>query len=227
MRCKNCGFNNDDGRYICENCGSPLYDESAEIAEAEDNPDSADTDTEDINEIAQSSEESKNKKSLIIIIVLAVILVALIVGIIVSAATNKNKEPETESVSISTSSETESREHTTKKATTEKTTKETTTESTTRETTTKETTTEKTTAAPVIYNVYVDIDGNGTVSGDGAFKAGEKAVLIATPAENAQFDGWYDNATGKLVASGSKYTITVSKDISLTAKFISMEAPQQ
>ena len=27
MRCKNCGTENDDNRYICENCGSPLYDE--------------------------------------------------------------------------------------------------------------------------------------------------------------------------------------------------------
>ena len=28
MRCKNCGADNDDNRYICEVCGSPLYDES-------------------------------------------------------------------------------------------------------------------------------------------------------------------------------------------------------
>ena len=27
MRCKNCGADNDDNRYICEVCGSPLYDE--------------------------------------------------------------------------------------------------------------------------------------------------------------------------------------------------------
>lgn len=27
MRCKNCGTYNDDNRYICETCGSPLYDE--------------------------------------------------------------------------------------------------------------------------------------------------------------------------------------------------------
>ncbi len=30
MRCKNCGFDNEEGRYICENCGSPLYDEDNE-----------------------------------------------------------------------------------------------------------------------------------------------------------------------------------------------------
>ena len=28
MRCKNCGADNDDNRYICEVCGSPLYDEN-------------------------------------------------------------------------------------------------------------------------------------------------------------------------------------------------------
>ena len=28
MRCKNCGADNNDNRYICEVCGSPLYDES-------------------------------------------------------------------------------------------------------------------------------------------------------------------------------------------------------
>ena len=28
MRCKNCGSENDDNLYICQNCGSPLYDES-------------------------------------------------------------------------------------------------------------------------------------------------------------------------------------------------------
>ncbi len=27
MRCKNCGCENDDNLYICQNCGSPLYDE--------------------------------------------------------------------------------------------------------------------------------------------------------------------------------------------------------
>lgn len=33
MRCRNCGSENEDGRYICQNCGSPLYDESDEIVE--------------------------------------------------------------------------------------------------------------------------------------------------------------------------------------------------
>lgn len=31
MRCKNCGSENEEGRYICQNCGSPLYDEDEEM----------------------------------------------------------------------------------------------------------------------------------------------------------------------------------------------------
>ena len=40
MRCKNCGFENEDGRYICQNCGSPLYDEAENPADDENNYDS-------------------------------------------------------------------------------------------------------------------------------------------------------------------------------------------
>lgn len=31
MRCKNCGSENEDNLYICQNCGSPLYDEDEPI----------------------------------------------------------------------------------------------------------------------------------------------------------------------------------------------------
>ena len=37
MRCKNCRFENDDDRFICENCGSPLYDEDEKITPAQPN----------------------------------------------------------------------------------------------------------------------------------------------------------------------------------------------
>jgi len=36
MRCKNCGFENEDNRYICQNCGSPLFDEEEIPAAADD-----------------------------------------------------------------------------------------------------------------------------------------------------------------------------------------------
>lgn len=107
MRCKNCGFDNEEGRYICENCGSPLYDEDNEI-----NPENDNGDTKIIPNVSQldeinqptpqkgaplnendedEDEEKKNKRNIIIIIVLAVILVAMIVGIVVSASV-KNKK---------------------------------------------------------------------------------------------------------------------------------------
>ena len=105
MRCKNCGFDNEEGRYICENCGSPLYDEDNEI-----NPENDNGNTKIIPNVSQldeinqptpqkgaplnendEDEEKKNKRNIIIIIVLAVILVAMIVGIVVSASV-KNKK---------------------------------------------------------------------------------------------------------------------------------------
>lgn len=208
MRCKNCGSQNEEGRYICSNCGSPLYDEN-------DNP------IEDGNEPEEDDDNpSANKKSIAIIAVLCVILAALIVGIAVSAASGKRDKETSEPSSISTELKTEK---TTKKQTTTR--KETTSkESTSKETeaTSKETTTESTTAAPVLYKVLVDIDGNGTVTGDGTFEADTRITLIAKADEGFQFDGWYNEA-GALVASGSKYSFTITGNTNLTAKFTMLE----
>ena len=214
MRCKNCGFDNEEGRYICANCGSPLYDEDEEITDA-----SESNNGDAPNQDNGADDDDKNKKSIIIIIVLAVILVALIAGIVVSAVTGKDEETTTESTTISTTTE-----ETTKKQTTTKkeitTEKETTTESTTT------TTQAPSTTATVLYNVYIDIDGNGTVTGDGSYEKGKKAVLTATPDEGWQFEGWYDNSTGSLVASGNKFTVNVSKDVTYTARFTRVEEAQ-
>lgn len=238
MRCKNCGFDNEEGRYICENCGSPLYDEDNEI-----NPENDNGDTKIIPNVSQldeinqptpqkgaplnendedEDEEKKNKRNIIIIIVLAVILVAMIVGIVVSASVKNKKETTTlPSASVSQTTELSTTKHTTVKSTTT-TEKETTTESTTEKTTEKETTTKA-----VKYNVYIDVDGNGSVSGDGSYEKGKKASLTATPDAGYKFDGWYDNKTGELVASCSKYTVNVNGDVSLTAKFSAAEVAQQ
>ena len=214
MRCKNCGFDNEEGRYICANCGSPLYDEDEEITDASESNNGYAP-----NQDNGADDDDKNKKSIIIIIVLAVILVALIAGIVVSAVTGKDEETTTESTTISTTTE-----ETTKKQTTTKkeitTEKETTTESTTT------TTQAPSTTATVLYNVYIDIDGNGTVTGDGSYEKGKKAVLTATPDEGWQFEGWYDNSTGALVASGNKFTVNVSKDVTYTARFTRVEEAQ-
>lgn len=217
MRCKNCGFDNNEGRYICENCGSPLYNDSSEIIpeeeDAENSPAERIDELEETEEANDQDDKLKNKKSLIIIIVLAVILVAMIVGIVVAAVVNKDDETTT-APTVTVSQETtedETEKTTKKKITTEKTTK-----------TTTERTTEATTAATTTvahYTVSVDIDGNGSVSGSGTFEAGKRATLIATPDEGYQFVGWYDNDTGAQVASGTKYSITVDSNKSLTARF--------
>lgn len=218
MRCKNCGFENEDNRYICQNCGSPLYDENEIPAEIEDN---YDTDSEQETD-SENNEEDAKKKQIIIIVIAVILVIAITAGIIFGAASGKkNKETTTESTTVSTTAE----EKTTKKTTTttkkETTTKETTTEeSTTKETTTKETTTEKS------FRVYIDIDGNGTVTGDGEYKKGDRAALTAVADAGYEFDGWYDS-NGSLVASGTKYTITVKEDITLTARFKAVEGSNQ
>lgn len=220
MRCKNCGFENEPERYICENCGSPLYDEDEDVTAAQD--DYADDYPND--EPDDTDLDKQNKRNIIIIAVLAVVLVAILTGIIIGiASANKTPdEPSTSDVSSTTPTINEPSSSTTAPTTTEPTT-EPTTESTTKPTT------ESTTEEPAVteYLVSVDIDGNGTVTGDGTYEVGKKATLVATPDADSQFVGWYDNATGQLVASGNKYTVTVQKDLSLTAKFQLIDQPEE
>lgn len=223
MRCKNCGFENEDQRYICQNCGSPLYDEDEDIeSQQEGNPE--DDFDDDLND---ETDKKNTRNSIIIISVLAVLLIAMIAGIIILASSG-GKSPEQPSDSTSTTESTEAPTSTTTEPTTEKqTTTEPTTQPTTEPTTeaTTEPTTEETEPPVAEYTVSVDIDGYGTVTGDGTYKAGEKATLTATPNANMQFVGWFDNATRELVASGMNYTVTVQKNLSLTARFEAIEQP--
>lgn len=224
MRCKNCGFENEPERYICQNCGSPLYDDGEEIADDM----GIDPDDEE-GDIDSKTDKRKTRTSIIVIVILSVLLIAMITGIITLASIGgKPKEQESSSITTteddatSTSSTTqESSTATTTEPTTEEPTSETTTVTTTAPTTVPTTapTTEATQPTVAEYAISVDIDGNGSVSGDGTYKAGEKANLIATADSGSQFIGWYDNATGKQVASGANYTVTVQKALSLTARF--------
>lgn len=222
MRCKNCGFDNQEGRYICENCGSPLFDGTNEIVPEEDDDAPVRIDDEDDDEPAPAAADEddvkNNKKNIIIIIVLAVILVTMLVGIIVAAVTGKEKETQTEPpVSVSEELTEDEEERETERRTT------TTTTTAAPETTITTTTTTTTTAAR--FTISVDIDGNGTVSGDGTFEAGTRATLVATADEGYQFVGWFDNDTGTQAASGTRYTITVDSNRNLTARFSAL--PQQ
>lgn len=216
MRCKNCGFENEDGRYICQNCGSPLYDENDKVTDDEYDFDN------DYPEDDDSSEDDDKKKQIITIVIAVIIVIAVAAGVIFgSAAGKKNKETTTESTTISTTAE----EKTTKKTTTTTEKESTTKETTTEESTTKETTTESTTAEKT-FRVYIDIDGNGTVTGDGEYKKGDRAVLNASADAGFEFEGWFDDK-GNLAASGAKYTVTVKNDITLTARFKAVDGGAQ
>lgn len=213
MRCKNCGAENDESRFICENCGSPLYDENEEIL----NENQEDYQNNNQPENDDNNEKDNKKRNIIIIsIISAVVVIALIVGLVFAFSGKINKEPSSETESVSVSVKEAEEETTTKKVTTTK-------EQTTKQTTTSAPTTTTTTTTTVkSFYISVDIDGNGSVSGEGSYEAGKKATLVATPEQGYQFAGWYDNSTGTLVASGTKYTVTVKKDLNLTAKFSSV-----
>ena len=90
MRCKNCGFENSEGLYICQNCGSPLYDEDmSEIApEQELEQKIAQVDTSD-----EDKEAAKKKRNIIITCVVAVLVVAIATAVIVFAVKSSGKEP--------------------------------------------------------------------------------------------------------------------------------------
>ena len=68
------------------------------------------------------------------------------------------------------------------------------------------------------YNVSVDAEEGGMVSGTGIYFEGEKATVKATPGEESQFAGWY--VDGKKVSEDAEYQFTVTEDISLTAHFV-------
>lgn len=226
MRCKNCGSENEDGRYICQNCGSPLYDESDEIMENGAYPDEYEDDDEEY-------EKKATRKSIIIIIALAVVLVAVIAGVVFAVTSlGGSKAPESSSsdkvsVSDNYSEPSGSSLNNTTEKTTEKTTESTTektTESTTKATTTTTTTRPSSTKpTEAKFKIYVDVDGNGNILGEGEYAKGKRVTLVATPDAGAQFVGWYEN--GVIVASGTKYSFTVDGERHLTALF--QKAPEE
>lgn len=222
MRCKNCGSENEDGRYICQNCGSPLYDENEEMMENGGYYDEYEDDAE--------FEKKATKKSIIIIVILAVILITGISGVIFAVSSlgggKAPEESESDKIGVSDayseSSSSNSFVSTSEKTTesTSESTTEQTTESTTKTTTTTTTTKPKPSSTKPTeskYKIYVDTDGNGSILGEGEYSKGKRVTLIATPDAGAQFVGWYEN--GVIVASGTKYSFTVDSERHLTALF--------
>lgn len=232
MRCKNCGTDNDENRYICEICGSPLYDEND--IDVSVNTDNELTQTFSAqNDVQPYSRNSKNdmpvnpsggnnqnkdaqRKSIILIAILAVVLVAIIVSVIVVAKGRSDSETTSNTSSLTTA--TTSEKTTKKKDKTTETTTESTTESTTEETTEKPTTTEK-----QIWIINAGTGGGGTVSGGGEYKNGDKVTVIATPDDGFEFDGWYSD--GIKVSGSQKYSFTANENISLSAVFKYVQQP--
>lgn len=222
MRCKNCGTENDDKRYICENCGSPLYDEEdfdtpTPVHQTQDFDNAASNGNGvlppvDNNNNNNSNNENKlaEKKSIIVIAILVVLLVAIIASVAVVASSKKKNEDSTSS-SSSISQTLSTKQSTTKKYTTESTTeKETTTESTTVTTTT-------TTTKQQSWSVKLVSQGGGIVDGSGSYRDGDNVTITATPDDGYEFDGWYSNGTK--ISSTMRYSFTASEDISISAVF--------
>ena len=67
------------------------------------------------------------------------------------------------------------------------------------------------------YNVTINVNGNGTVTGanTGKYLEGTELTLTATPAEHHEFTGW----TGDVSSTENPLTITVGGDKNITANF--------
>ena len=75
------------------------------------------------------------------------------------------------------------------------------------------------------YEVTLKTEGNGGyVNGAGTFTKGSFAQVEATTLTNSEFYGWYKN--GKLMSKESVYRFAVQENVTLTAKFKSLEMRQ-
>lgn len=72
---------------------------------------------------------------------------------------------------------------------------------------------------PAAYTITATIDpsGSGTVSGAGAYQAGETVTITAEPGDGYKFSGWQEN--GVVVSENAAYTFTVTGDRTLAAVF--------
>nr|WP_320026900.1 InlB B-repeat-containing protein [uncultured Acetobacterium sp.] len=71
---------------------------------------------------------------------------------------------------------------------------------------------------PQTYTLTVTSDGNGNVTGGGAFEYGSTHVITATPNPGYQFSKWTD-ANGNTVSTAANYQMTVSGNANYTANF--------
>ncbi len=234
MRCKKCGTENEEGRYICSNCGSPLYDEDEDILEQEseaeeseyteaqnqemyDDQGNNESIANDVDEDDEEDNDKSKKLNTAIIVILVIIVIALIIGVILIVTGGGSNDDETNLNETESISDVIEDEATTLTTTAPQTTQETIvgTTATTRQTT-------ATTTTLPTYTIAVKTSGKGKVSGDGSYESGKKITLTATPSSGYEFDGWYDSSSDSLVASANTYSFTVGSDRSLTAKFVAV-----
>lgn len=219
MRCKNCGTENDDNRYICENCGSPLYDEEDFNDAASDttplpvdDPPAAANGTVDGGAPqpphGNGDGKQNDKKNIIVIAILAVVLVAIIASVIVIASAKSKNGDETSSASTTTTTPQSQSQSYTQRTTTER--------STTTETTTERTTASTTTAARS-WSVRAISSGGGTVSGSGTYRDGENVTITAIADQGYEFEGWYSG--GQKISSAASYSFSAVENISISAQF--------
>lgn len=233
MRCKNCGYDNNENLYICQNCGSPLYDEDElEEVNAQENtdatkvfntvgndvPDNSNDPMRNSHErrLAKEAEKKKQQQRTAIIIILVVILIAVIIGVVTAIAKSDDKSSTTtDNISSSDEYSEAVSNITTSVQTTSSTTAENTTEETTAETTESETTT--TTTKPVTYKLSLSSNDGGETEGSGNYELGENVTIIARADDGYEFVGWFKGST--MISSSTMYTVTVTESTNLKAVF--------
>lgn len=76
------------------------------------------------------------------------------------------------------------------------------------------------------YNVYVEAQGGGTVSGGAKGIAENTEITVTAEADKGYtFAGWYDAVTGTKVSDNAEYTFAVTENTALTAQFTKSEEP--
>lgn len=230
MRCKNCGSENEENLYICQNCGSPLYDEEpleetpeemgntrivpvvASSSTPAQKPSSSNVagGSNGSNRNNDNDEEQKKKTQITVIIIVLALVLVIVVGVLIGVLVHsKNVNDASEStsssdVSSTVVSTTEPRKTTTKAPTT-----------TEAPTTTTEPPT--TTTQAMKYMVEVSCTNGGTVNGRGMYLPNEDCTVTAVADAGFEFDGWYIN--GKRVSSSPNYKFKVKADTNLEAVF--------
>ena len=77
------------------------------------------------------------------------------------------------------------------------------------------------------YNVYVEAQEGGTVSGGAKGIAENTEITVTAEADKGYtFAGWYDAVTGTKVSDNAEYTFAVTENTALTAQFTKSEEPE-